>query len=98
MDDPVIITTLRIACSRVALELGTGKDIYLVERVVGLERLGVKDYLPDLAGRTVYLAYHKSVSGSMKDFIQRIEKNAKNVEIIFDRDGLEIHRVSDFAM
>jgi len=93
-DKPIILTTLYIACSRIALEIGTGKDVYLVERLVGLKRLGAKDYLPDLAGRTVYLAYHKSVSGSMRDFIQRIEKNAKEVETIFDRDGLAIHRCS----
>lgn len=93
-DKPIILTTLHIACSRIALRLGTGRDIYLVERVVGLERLGVKDYLPDLTGRTVYLAYHKSVGGSMKELIQRVERNAKKVEIIFDENGLEIHKCS----
>ncbi|MFC2172137.1 hypothetical protein ACFLU6_05840 [Acidobacteriota bacterium] len=93
-ENAVILTTLNIECSRIALELGTGRDIYLMERVVGLERLGVKDYLPDLAGRTVYLAYHKSVSGSMKEFIQRIEKNAKETETIFDREGLDIRKYS----
>jgi hypothetical protein len=91
---PVILTTLHIACSRIALELGTGKDIYLMERVVGLERLGVKDYLPDLAGRTIYLAYHESVSGNMRDLIERIEKNARKVETIFQGDGLEIRKCS----
>ena len=94
IDKPVILTTLHIACSRVALELGTGRDIYLAERVVGLESLGVKDYLPDLTGRTVYLAYHKSVGGRIRELIQRIEKNAKEIETIFDADGLQIRKCS----
>ena len=93
-DKPVILTTLHIACSRVALELGTGREIYLAERVVGLESLGVKDYLPDLTGRTVYLAYHKSVGGRIRELIQRIEKNAREIETIFDADGLEIRKCS----
>jgi hypothetical protein len=93
-DKPVILTTLYIACSRIVLELGTGKDIYLMERVVGLERLGVKDYLPDFEGRTIYLAYHGSVSGNIRDLIERIEKNARKVETIFQGDGLEIRKCS----
>jgi len=93
-NNPVILTTLHIGCSSIALGLGTGWDIYLVERVVGLERLGVKDYLPDLTGRIVYLAYHKSVGGSMKELIQRVEGNAKKIEVIFDENGLEIHKCS----
>lgn len=91
-DRPIILTTLHIACSRIALELGTGRDIYLVERVMGLESLGINDYLPDLKGRTVYLAYHRSVSGSMREFIQKTEENAREIKIIFDSDGLEIHK------
>ena len=46
--------------------------IYLAERVVGLESLGVKDYLPDLTGRTIYLAYHKSVRGRIRELIPSI--------------------------
>jgi hypothetical protein len=89
-DEPVILANLSIATSRIALKLGTGKDIYLLERLVGLEKLGVQDPLPDMRGRTVYIAYGKSVKGGIRNLIQRIEKKAVEMETIFDEYGLRI--------
>ncbi len=91
-DNPVIMANLSIATSRIALRVRTGKDIYLLERLVGLEKLGVQDFLPDMKNRTVYLAYGKSVKGGVKNLIQRIEEEAVKIETIFDEDGLKISK------
>jgi hypothetical protein len=89
-DNCVIFTTLYVACSRISLELRTGRDVYLLERLVGLQKLGVKDFLPDLRNRTAYLAYHGSVGGNIGELIQKIEKEAGKTEAIFDEGGLNI--------
>ncbi len=89
-DVPIVMANLSISTSRIALKLGTGRDIYLLERLVGLEKLGVQYFLPDMENRTVYLAYGKSVKGGIKNLIQRIEKEAVKIETIFDEYGLKI--------
>lgn len=91
-NNPVVATNLLIPSSRVSLKLGTGKDIYLLEKLVGLKRLGVKDFLPDLENRIIYLGYHKSVSGNIKKLIQKIEKEAEKAKTIFDDGRLQIHK------
>ena len=51
---PIILTTKWVAPSRIAMRLGTGKDIFLVERIVSRERLGKPSLLPPLGeGRSI---------------------------------------------
>jgi hypothetical protein len=89
---PVIVSTLSISPARIALALHTGRDIYLAERVVGLERLGVTDHLPLLEGRAVYLAYDTAEDSRVAALLESIEKKAKSIEILFDEGGVRVHK------
>jgi hypothetical protein len=89
---PVILSTLSIAPARIALALHTGRDIYLAERVVGVERLGVTDHLPLLEGRAIYLAYGDGEDSSVAALLASIEKKAKRIEILLDEGGVRVRK------
>lgn len=87
---PVILTTKWISASRIALRLGTGKDTFLIERLVSRERLGEPSLLPPLGGRTVYLCLFNRASGDEVQYLQRLMRQAGRRDIIYDKAGLVV--------
>ena len=87
---PIILTTQWIPPSWVALGLATGKDTFLVERLVAQKRLGRKDPLPDFKGRTVYYCLGRPMRESLRPFLEALIKRSNKREVIYDREGLII--------
>jgi hypothetical protein len=81
---PVILTSRWVSASRIALRLGTGKDTFLVERLVSRERLGEPSLLPPLGGRTVYLFCPHKARRDVAQYLQRLERQAVRKEIIYE--------------
>jgi hypothetical protein len=79
-----------MAPSRIALRLGTGKDIFLLERLASRDRLGEPSLLPPLGGRTVYLCFVKK--GSRDEWLsrRRIMAQAERREPIHDEAGFVV--------
>lgn len=88
---PIILTTKWVAASRIAMCLGTGKDIFLVERILARERLGKPSLLPPLGGRTVYLCF---LSTARRDiviqYIQELLRQAERKDIIYNEEGFVV--------
>ncbi len=87
---PVILTSRWVSASRIALRLGTGKDTFLVERLVSRERLGEPSLLPPLGGRTVYLCLPLIDRRDVALYLQRLERQALRKEIIYKTARLVI--------
>ena len=81
---PVILTSSWVAPSRIALRLGTGKDTFLIERLVSRERLGEPSLLPPLGGRTVYLCGPNRARRDEVRYIQRLARQAERREMIYE--------------
>jgi hypothetical protein len=88
--NPIILTERWMAPSRIALRLGTGKDIFLLERLASRDRLGEPSLLPPLGGRTVYLCFVKK--GSRDEWLsrRRIMAQAERREPIHDEAGFVV--------
>jgi hypothetical protein len=87
---PIILTTQWVPGSRIALRLGTGKDIFLTERIVAKERMGRPEALPDFNGRTVYCCFLNQARRDVSEFLRRVMTQAARREVIYDRDGLVV--------
>jgi hypothetical protein len=87
---PVILTSRWVSASRIALRLGTGKDTFLVERLVSRKRLGEPSLLPPLGGRTVYLCLPLRERRDVAQYLQRLERQAVRKEIIYKTARLVI--------
>ena len=87
---PVILTTQWIAASRIAMCLGTGKDTFLVERLVTREGQGKPSLLPPLGGRRVYLCFLNTAQRQVTQYLQRIMRQAERREIIYDKAGFVV--------
>ncbi|MGW8319943.1 MAG: hypothetical protein ACWGSD_00160 [Thermodesulfobacteriota bacterium] len=87
---PVILTSRWIAPSRIALRLGTGKDTFLIERLVSRERLGEPSLLPPLEGRTVYLCGPNKASRDEVRYLQRLAEQAKRRDMIYETPRIVI--------
>ena len=72
--------------------LGTGKDIFLVERILARERLGKPSLLPPLGGRTVYLFCPHKARGDVAQYLQKLERQAVRKEIIYETARLVLLR------
>ena len=89
---PIILGTQWIPPSRIALELGTGKDIYLAERVIGKLRTDEGDVLPDHAGRTVYYCFIEPPPQGLADYLRPLIEGAASREILFRQEGLLVYK------
>jgi hypothetical protein len=87
---PIILTTQWVPGSRIALRLGTGKDIFLTERIVAKERMGRPEALPDFTGRTVYYCFLNQARRDVSEFLRRVVTHASRREVLYDRDGLVV--------
>lgn len=87
---PIILATGWMPPSRIALELGTGKDLYLVERLVLKKRLGEKDLLPDFHGRTVYFCVRDALPKEVWGFLDPLVKASNRREVIYRGKGLTV--------
>lgn len=85
---PIIITSLYVPGSRIALKLSTGRNIFLVERLMAKEGLGQKSGLPDFEGQTVYFAAPESPPGAMNRFLHALVMKSKRRERIYDKEGI----------
>ena len=86
---PVIIGSQWLPPSRIALKLGTGKDLYLLERV---GRKANEQELPDLTGRILYCALHDPPPKGMEDFLHGLVGDTARRDMIYRRDGIAIVR------
>jgi len=91
---PIILTTKWVASSRIAMRLGTGKDVFLVERLVTRERLGEPSLLPALEGRRAYLCFFNTAHRDVAEYLQRVMKQAERKDIIYDKAGLVVLKCS----
>ncbi len=90
---PIILTTKWIAPSRIAMRLGTGKDIFLVERILSRERLDKPSLLPPLGGRTVYLCFLSTARRDVvMQYIQELMRQAERRDIIYSEKGLVVFK------
>ncbi len=89
---PIILTTQDIPPSRIALKLGTGKDIYLIERIMSKQGLGESDLLPVFTGRTVYFCGGEQLPEKMRQFVQKLIDEAKAGDILYRQDDALILR------
>jgi hypothetical protein len=87
---PIILTTKWVASSRIAMRLGTGKDVFLVERLVTRERLGEPSLLPALEGRRAYLCFFNTAHRDVAEYLQRVMRQAERKDIIYDKAGLVV--------
>jgi hypothetical protein len=87
---PVILTSRWVSASRIALRLGTGKDTFLIERLVSRERLGEPSLLPPLGGKTVYLFCPHMARSDVAQYLQRLERQAVRKEIIYETARLMV--------
>ncbi len=87
---PIVLTTKWISTSRVAMRLGSGKDLFLVERLVSRARLGKESWLPPLEGRTVYICFLNSARRDVALFLKSIIAEADRKEMIHDQAGLAV--------
>ncbi len=87
---PVVLTTKWISTSRVAMRLGTGKDLFLVERLVSRARLGKGLRLPTLEGRTVYICFLNTARRDVALFLKSIIAGANRKEILHSEGGLAV--------
>ena len=86
----MILTTQWMPPSRISLKLTTGKDVYLIERLMAKQQLGQKDVLPDLEGKTVYFCFRKRMSGPVMHFLQPLVSQSHRREEIYDQNGLVV--------
>jgi len=91
---PIILTTKWIAASRIAMRLGTGEDLFLVERLVSRERLGKQSLLPPLGGRTVYFCFLNTARRDVTQYLQRLMRQADRRDVIYDKAGLVVLKCS----
>jgi hypothetical protein len=91
---PIILTTQWIPGSRISMRLKTGKDLFLVERLVSRERLGKPSTLPELGGRTVYCCFLNSARRDVAQYLQRVIGHSERREVIYDKGGLVILKCS----
>ncbi|MBW1742320.1 MAG: hypothetical protein JRJ47_02660 [Deltaproteobacteria bacterium] len=87
---PVIITTNPVPASRIALQLLTGENIFLADRLARREKLGHEVHLPDLGGRTVYFAAPEPTRAAVGDFLRRLVLRAREKEMIYNKEGLVV--------
>jgi hypothetical protein len=88
--DPIIVTTTQVPGNRIALQMSTGKNIFLVERLLRKEQFGQNTLLPDFEGRTVYVAAPEYVPGAVGQFLQALVMNSKSREVIYDGTGIVV--------
>ncbi len=91
---PIILTDQWIPASRISMRLGTGKDVFLVERLVSKERMGRPETLPEFRGRTVYCCFLNSARRDVALYLRRVIDRAVRTRIIYDKDGLVVVRCS----
>ncbi len=91
---PIILTTQWISASRISMRLGTGKDLFLVERLVSRKRLGKPFVLPPFEGRTVYFCFLNTAPESVAKYLQKLLKRASRKDLIFEKSGLVILKCS----
>jgi hypothetical protein len=87
---PIVLTTKWIATSRVAMRLGTGKDLFLVERLVSRARRGKESGLPPLKGRTVYCCFLNTARRDVGLYLKNIIAKADGTEMIHNQGGLVV--------
>jgi len=87
---PIVLTTKWIASSRISMRLGTGKDVFLVERLVTREGLGEPSVLPPLGGRTVYLCFLNTARWEVTQYLRRLMNRAHRRDIIHEQGGLVV--------
>jgi hypothetical protein len=87
---PIIVTTKWVPASRIALQRGTGEGLFMVERLVAKEKIGEEELLPDLAGRTVYYCFNRTMREEMVWFMQPLMNRSKRTEEIYNQDGLVV--------
>jgi len=87
---PIILTTQWIPASRISMRLGTGKDVFLVERLVSRERMGEPDILPEFKGRTVYCCFLNSARMDVALYLRTVMGQAARREVIYDKNGLVV--------
>ena len=87
---PIILSSRWIAPARIALRLGTGKDTFLIERLVSRERLGEPSLLPPLRGRTVYLCGPDRANMDEVQYLQRLSRQAERRDTIYEADRVVI--------
>jgi hypothetical protein len=89
---PVIIGTRWVAPTRIALELKTGREIYLAERVIARQVRDLGATLPDFAGRTVYFCGREQMLEEVRDFVQSLLEQALSGEVIYREQDVVIIR------
>jgi hypothetical protein len=87
---PIVLTTKWIATSRVAMRLGTGKDLFLVERLVSRARRGKESQLPPLKGRTVYCCFLNTARRDVGLYVKNIIARAAGKEVIHNQGGIMV--------
>lgn len=87
---PVILTTKWIPGSRISMRLRTGRDVFLVERLVARQHLGGAEGLPELEGRVVYCCFLNRARRDVTEYLRGVIKRAERREIIYERQGLVV--------
>jgi hypothetical protein len=91
---PIVLSTHAVPPSRIALRLGTGKGLYLVERLVGKQRVGEHNALPALKGRTVYYCFQEPLPEDVGEFLRPLIEVAPECKAIYRHQGLMILKCS----
>jgi hypothetical protein len=87
----VFLTTLAIPPAKVSLSLGTGKGVYLIERLIGRAKsFGKSEWLPNLDHTTVYIGYNSEERGIVRQAVAEVEEKARRVETLFDEGGFRV--------
>jgi hypothetical protein len=93
-EPPIILTTQWVPGSRISMRRKTGKDLFLVERLVSRQRLGKPSTLPEFGGRTVYFCFVNSTRRDVGLYLRRVIGQAKRRDVIYDKGGLVVLRCS----
>jgi hypothetical protein len=91
---PIVLTTKWVSSSRISMRLGTGKDVFLVERLVSREGMGEPSLLPPLEGRTVYFCFVNKARRDVTLYLRGLMNRAHRRDIIHDRSGLVVLKCS----
>jgi hypothetical protein len=85
---PIIVSTMAVPPSRIAIRLSRGENIFLVERLLAKENMGNQVLPSNLDGRIIYCIGRESAPKHLGDYLKRLVVKSKRNEVIYDKEGL----------